>query len=140
LIREASVGIERQGGRDREEKCNLCVEWNKEEKRGHGERPGPEVVSSGSPVGLTCWTTSWPEVHCTATDTMAVSLLSFTPSSSLDAQRAEENNKGFFLRMDNLSPRLPDYTTVILLSVVILHRPMIVTLFLRQSVFLLCYF
>jgi len=71
---------------------------------------------------------------------MAVSLLSFTPSSSLDAQRAEENNKGFFLRMDNLSPRLPDYTTVILLSVVILHRPMIVTLFLRQSVFLLCYF
>ncbi|XP_012055898.1 PREDICTED: neurogenic locus protein delta-like [Atta cephalotes] len=66
---------------------------------------------------------------------MAVSLLSFTPSSSLDAQRTEENNKGFFLRMDNLSPRcLPDYTTVILLSVVILHRPMIVALFLRQSV------
>lgn len=61
-------------------------------------------------------------------------LLSFTPSSSLDAQCAEENNKGFFLRKDNLSPRcLPDYTTVILSSVVILHRPMIVALFLRQS-------
>jgi len=144
---EASVGVEKQGGRDREEKCNSRVEWNKEEKRGHGERPGPEVVSSGSPVGLTCWTTSWPEVHCTATDTVAVPLLSVTPSSFLDAQCAEENNKGFFLRTDNLSPRcLPDYATVIFFIGCDFtptdDSGFVPTLIqnLRDSVFLLCYF
>jgi len=66
-----------------EKKDATHMEWNKEEKRRHEGGPGPEVVSSGSPVGLTCWTTSWPEVHYTTTDT--VLLLSFTPSPFSDA-------------------------------------------------------
>lgn len=53
---------------------------------------------------------------------MAVPLLSFTSRPSPDARRGEENNKGFFLRTDNLSPRcLPDYTTVLFLLILILH-------------------
>lgn len=60
-------------GATQKDATHVVRDW--EERRGaHGEgTTGPEVVSSGSPVGLTCWTTSWPEVQCTATGTVMVS-------------------------------------------------------------------
>lgn len=85
---------EKEKEKEREKRNPRGTRWG----RKTGETTRPEVVSSGSPVDLTCWTTLWPEVHCTATGlvTMPLPSLSFLILVSILFLRCgEENNKGF---------------------------------------------